>query len=100
MSTCTATTNLACRFAPETSESDPVVCQCKSVTESRIRAAVDDGAKDIRGVAIKTGACTGCTACSCRVNRVIMGLPAKCGGRFDLCDGCGCAAVICECEAA
>ena len=77
-----------------------MVCHCKSVTESTIRAAVDEGAADIRDVAIKTGACTGCGACRCRVNRVIMGLPAKCGGRFDLCDGCGCASVVCECVAA
>ena len=34
------------------------------------------------------------------IQRVLNGLPAKCGGRFDLCGQCGCIGAICRCEAA
>lgn len=99
MSVSPSPTRPACRFDPKPQHEDTLVCHCKSVTESRIHTAMDDGARDLQDVAAKTGACTGCGACACRVNRVLMGLPAKCGGSFDHCHKCGCAAIVCECAA-
>lgn len=90
-----------CRFSPEEERHDggSLVCHCKMVREETVIAAVRDGARSVPEVAMKTGACTGCGACACRVNRVLMGLPAKCGGDFDHCEECGSAAVVCECGA-
>lgn len=61
--------------------------------QSRLVQSVEEVMKE-------TGAGTGCGACRCRINRVLEGLPAACGGRFDLCGGCGCISAICQCEAA
>jgi len=80
---------------------DRVLCHCESVTESTVRGAVESGdATSLKTVVECTGAGSGCRACHCRIHRVLMGLPAQCGGRFDLCGSCGCAGAICKCDAA
>lgn len=89
-----------CRFA-SAGEVEGVLCHCTGVAESSVHAMVQSGGvKTVEEVMTKTGAGTGCGACRCRINRVLDGLPAACGGRFDLCGGCGCISAICQCEAA
>jgi len=89
-----------CRFDPEPLV-DQTVCHCFEVKESTLRQAIDHhGAKSVEEITDRTGAGDGCTACHCRLLRMLAGLPAKCSGRFDLCGQCGCLAVNCECEAA
>lgn len=89
-----------CRFAAA-GEVGGVLCHCTGVGEAAVHEMVKtDGVKTVAEVMEKTGAGTGCGACHCRISRVLEGLPAKCGGRFDLCGGCGCISAICQCEAA
>ncbi len=95
-----ATLAPTCRFATSQSEGD-LLCHCAQVPESVVQQAVtEDGVDNLAGIIKATEAGSGCTACHCRINRVLQGLPAKCGGRFDLCHGCGCISAICVCEAA
>lgn len=88
-----------CRFRQPGAEAGPL-CHCTGVSEATVQAAVVAGVDSLIGVMTETGAGTGCRACHCRINRVLQGLPAKCGGRFDLCQQCGCIGAICRCEAA
>ncbi len=89
-----------CRFAAAT-ENEGFLCHCAKVQESEVSSAVANGVVDtVEGVMAVTGAGTGCRACHCRIQRVLNGLPAKCGGRFDWCHMCGCIGAICRCEAA
>ncbi len=89
-----------CRFAV-TGRSEGYLCHCARVTEAVVRAVVVSGeAAAIEEVVEKTGAGSGCRACHCRIQRVLGGLPAQCGGRFDQCHECGCIAAICRCAAA
>lgn len=89
-----------CRFAAK-GETEGVLCHCTGVDESAVHSMVQtEAVKSVEEVMEKTGAGTGCGACHCRINRVLDGLPAKCGGRFDYCHGCGCIASMCDCEAA
>ncbi len=89
-----------CRFASAEAQAGPL-CHCTGVVEATVRHAVDEGiATTVAEVMLCTGAGTGCRACHCRIRRVIEGLPAKCGGRFDWCGGCGCISMMCRCEAA
>lgn len=80
---------------------DRVLCHCENVAESTVRDAVESaGAASLEEVVSCTGAGSGCRACHCRIHRVLMGLPARCGGRFDMCESCGCVGAICNCDAA
>ncbi|MDH4410137.1 MAG: (2Fe-2S)-binding protein [Verrucomicrobiales bacterium] len=89
-----------CRFALE-GESGGPLCHCAGVSEASVRGAIDfRGVSTIEEVMETTGAGTGCRACHCRIQRVLNGLPAKCGGRFDWCHRCGCVNAVCGCEAA
>lgn len=95
-----STTFPACRFATAESAGG-FLCHCARVAESEVSSAVAFGrVSSVAEVMEVTGAGTGCRACHCRIQRVLNGLPAKCGGRFDLCDQCGCIGAICRCEAA
>ncbi|MDF1825519.1 MAG: (2Fe-2S)-binding protein [Verrucomicrobiales bacterium] len=98
----TQTANLipTCRFAAA-GETGGVLCHCTGVKEAAVHELVQAGSvESVQEVMHQTGAGTGCGACRCRINRVLDGLPAACGGRFDLCGGCGCVSAICQCEAA
>ncbi|MAS94164.1 MAG: hypothetical protein CMO55_13290 [Verrucomicrobiales bacterium] len=89
-----------CRFAVK-SEDSGILCHCAQVKEATVHRAVQEGVVDsVESVMAETGAGTGCRACHCRINRVLSGLPAQCGGRFDRCHGCGCISALCACEAA
>lgn len=89
-----------CRFAAG-GASGGVLCHCTGVEEATVHEAVQSRlVQSVEEVMKETGAGTGCGACRCRINRVLEGLPAACGGRFDLCGGCGCISAICQCEAA
>jgi len=95
-----ATSVPTCRFAIATEEGG-LLCHCAGVAEATVREAVATGiAVTVGDVMETTGAGTGCRACHCRIQRVLGGLPAKCGGRFDWCHQCGCIGAICRCEAA
>lgn len=78
-----------------------LLCHCYEVTEAEVRTSIDVlGAKSIEEVTRQTCAGAGCTACHCRIQRMLMGLPAKCGGsRFELCGQCGCLSAACACAA-
>jgi len=90
-----------CRFSVSSSENNGILCHCAQVREATVREAVEQGgACSLEEVMEVTGAGTGCGACHCRIQRVLMGLPAQCGGRFDWCHACGCLNAICRCEAA
>lgn len=100
MASLPVTTVPTCRFSSAESQAGPL-CHCTGVTEATVRRAIDEGiATDLESVMACTGAGTGCRACHCRIRRVLDGLPAQCGGRFDLCGRCGCIDAICHCEAA
>ena len=78
--------------------SDLLVCSCFDVRESTVRNVVDRGADSLDAVIQGCGAGGGCGACHVRINRVLQGMPAKCGsGRFDLCGGCGSIGALCGC---
>jgi len=95
-----ATTVPTCRFALGGAVSE-FLCHCAGVAESVVRESVEaGGVASVEEVMVVTGAGTGCRACHCRIRRVLDGLPAKCGGRFDWCHQCGCIGAICRCEAA
>lgn len=99
MSQAAATAIPTCRFA-RPGEAEGPLCHCTRVGEASVRDAVGAGASTVEDIQRETGAGTGCGACHCRINRVLDGLPAACGGRFDLCHGCGSINAICSCEAA
>ncbi len=94
------TVQVTCRFATA-SDDGGLLCHCAGVAESAVRAEVEQkGLNTVPEIIEATGAGSGCRACHCRIQRVISGLPARCGGRFDQCHQCGCIAVLCRCEAA
>ena len=100
MQTAVSMTVATCRFAPA-AEGEVFLCHCARVAESVVSSAVTLGeVTSVEEVMEVTGAGTGCRACHCRIQRVLSGLPAKCGGRFDWCHQCGCIGAICRCEAA
>jgi bacterioferritin-associated ferredoxin len=77
-----------------------VVCHCFRVTETVIRAAIDIlGSSSVREVTEHTGAGAGCTACHCRIKRMLAGESAMCCP-FTVCGDCGFYTPLCECEAA
>lgn len=76
-----------------------LLCHCMRVTEGEIHegiAALES--PTVEDVACLTGAGTGCTACRCRIDKLIQGKSAC--GAFGLCDGCGCCHAICGCTPA
>jgi nitrite reductase (NADH) large subunit len=51
--------------------SDRLVCNCRSVTESRLRLAVSEGASTVDGLSKATGAGTGCGSCKGELAEII-----------------------------
>jgi bacterioferritin-associated ferredoxin len=97
MSTSRRSTVATCRYAALASR-DGVLCHCAGVAELEVHDAVQRlGAGSVEEVGETTGAGTGCRACHCRIRRVLSGLPATCGGRFDWCSACGCVGALCAC---
>ncbi|MCB1203840.1 MAG: (2Fe-2S)-binding protein [Verrucomicrobiae bacterium] len=89
-----------CRFASKEGKDGPL-CHCTGVSEAAVRGAIDfRGVSSVEEVVATTGAGSGCRACHCRIQRVLNGLPAQCGGRFDWCHECSCIRAVCRCEAA
>lgn len=76
------------------------VCYCYEVTEAKIRATIDQhGAQSVEEVTLHTQAGSGCTACHCRIRRMLAGLSPKCS-RFELCSECGFNTSQCACKVA
>ena len=90
-------------FQPENSlltQTDRVVCNCYQVEESTIREAIDVyGASTVAEITEQTCAGGGCTACHCRLRRMLAGKPAMCSP-FTVCNECGFNSVVCECRVA
>ena len=63
---------------------DLLVCQCFNVYESTIKQVVDDGAQSVSDVTKACQAGGGCSACHVRIERILRGIPAKCGRRADI----------------
>lgn len=100
MSTTRQTAVATCRYAALASR-DGVLCHCAGVAELEVHDAVQRlGAASVEQVVETTGAGSGCRACHCRIRRVLSGLPATCGGRFDWCSACGCVGALCACAGA
>jgi len=77
-----------------------VICFCERITELEIRTAIVVGkATSVAEISVKTRAGTACRACHCRITRMLEGKPAKCGGPCSRCEGCGCIAALCSCQA-
>lgn len=77
---------------------DSVVCHCYAVTEGEIRRVIETGeSRTVEEVRRNTLAGGGCTACQCRIQRMLAGLPATCG-LYELCDRCGCGTADCVCR--
>ncbi|MBP84598.1 MAG: hypothetical protein CMO61_12200 [Verrucomicrobiales bacterium] len=86
-----------CRFATTTGKGEHL-CHCAKVSESTVYEVISKGGvKSVEAIIRQTGAGSGCGACHCRINRLLQGLPAKCGGSFEYCHGCGAIAAICSC---
>ena len=82
--------------APE-AELDPVICSCMGVKASTIEMAMEVGnALTLVEVNELTQAGTGCRACTCRIERLLIGLPAQCGP-CSLCPACGVISKLCQC---
>lgn len=76
---------------------ETLVCYCYDVTESQIRDSIDlSESPTIEQIALRTRAGTGCTACHCRLQRMLAGLPPTCGAD-DTCATCGFATALCDC---
>jgi bacterioferritin-associated ferredoxin len=79
---------------------DSLVCYCYEVTEAQIRHFIETfDTQTVEEVTRHTGAGNGCTACHCRIRRMLAGLPATCGAS-DTCSTCGFSACSCECNVA
>jgi len=79
---------------------DPVICHCHQVRASDIRSAIEvHDADSVEKVSLCTRAGTGCGACRCRVQRMLAGLPATCGGACSFCPGCNSIKKLCTCQA-
>ena len=64
-----------------------IICYCKNVLRDEIKAAINDGAKSLKDIQEKTGACTGnqCSelnpkgvCCSTDINAMLPDAPKKC----------------------
>jgi len=77
-----------------------MVCYCHRITEAHMRTVITEtGAETVEQINELTQAGTACRGCTCRIKRMLAGLPARCSG-FGLCGQCGCVAAQCACEAA
>ena len=84
---------------PGAERDDLLVCHCFEVFESTVQSAVYAGAGSVSEVIDACGAGGGCSACHVRIERVLRGLPAKCGsGNFHLCGDCGTIGILCACK--
>ena len=84
--------------APKTGDS--VVCHCHQVRASEIKSAMRAHRLDsVEAVTLCTRAGSGCGACRCRVQRMVMGLPTDCGP-CAFCTGCNSIKKLCTCDAA
>ena len=83
----------------EAKSGDLLVCHCYNVYESTVKEVVKAGASTVSEVMQECGAGSECGACHVRIERVLRGMPAKCGsGRFDLCGQCGTICAFCSCN--
>ena len=81
-------------------ETSDLVCYCFRVTEAKVRQAIETfGAGSVDDVREKTCAGAGCTACHCRIRRMLAGLPAQCGP-LEICGECGFGDAECVCQVA
>lgn len=48
-----------------------IVCHCRVVSDRHVRAAIDEGARDLCGVAAACGAGTGCGGCLPELRRIL-----------------------------
>jgi bacterioferritin-associated ferredoxin len=64
-----------------------IICYCKNVSRDEIKAAINDGAKSLKDIQVKTGACTvnQCNelnpkgvCCSTDINAMLLDAPKKC----------------------
>jgi len=77
-----------------------IVCHCHQVTEAELHVAIDEiEAASLEEISLRTKAGSGCMSCHCKLNRMLCGLSPNCG-RFGLCSQCGCAELLCACNAA
>ncbi len=77
-----------------------VVCHCLQVTAEAISEAIDVlGSTTVGEVTACTGAGGACTACHCRIQRMLSGEPPTCP-LFAVCGDCGCYGSLCQCRAA
>ncbi|PWG61032.1 (2Fe-2S)-binding protein [Spiribacter halobius] len=53
------------------------VCVCKAVTDSQIRAALDDGARSVGDLRRELGCCTGCGRCGPFVRAIVAEYKAE-----------------------
>jgi bacterioferritin-associated ferredoxin len=76
------------------------VCHCYEVSEAVIRATIDEnGAQSMEEVTLHTQAGSACTACHCRIRRMLAGLSPQCSP-FELCSECGFNTTQCACKVA
>jgi bacterioferritin-associated ferredoxin len=86
----------ACRTCP----AGVFVCHCYEVTEVAIRSTIESiDAQSVEEVTLHTRAGAGCTACHCRIRRMLAGLAPTCGP-FETCAECGYDQDRCECKMA
>ncbi|NIL96223.1 MAG: hypothetical protein GTO53_02695 [Planctomycetales bacterium] len=79
---------------------DRLICHCFGVTEMVIRESIDIlGSCTIEQVTACTGAGAGCTACHCRIKRMLAGEAVTCSP-FAVCGDCGFFTPLCACKAA
>lgn len=84
----------------EQQTTETLVCSCYDVTEGQIRRFIETfDTQTVEEVALHTGAGTGCTACHCRIRRMLAGLPATCSAA-DTCGTCGFHSTVCQCNVA
>ena len=78
-----------------------VICHCRGVTRGEILNVIEAEPKRravLEEIMRITSAGTGCTACQCKIERMIQGLPACGQSRFALCKECRCCRAICQCK--
>ena len=77
---------------------ETIVCHCFEVTEEQIRLLVDTvELQTFEEVSLHTGAGSGCTACRCRIRRMLAGPSITCG-LADHCSQCGFHVAQCDCQ--
>ena len=83
---------------PQPQDSSKVVCRCHNVTRAAIRSSIANTDRaNLESVMRETGAGTGCGACQCRVQRMILGKSPDCGA-FGFCEACRMIQALCQCD--